>query len=207
MSRQRHATTNPASRVRAVALCGLAALLIAGCSKPSDPATPGATVNTDVNNVFAMLMQRPNIDEAAQQYQQMDNELRQALSQAIPVLASWHVGSEGGQTSCASDYPGIDFDGQTRAFPSNVVNGNLPDTDYEKALGIIGLTAQKYGFTPQPQRLHDTPGSHDAVFHNVHDDGEISFGTAANTSLRVSLGCHLTAEAKQRGHPSPSPTY
>lgn len=62
--------------------------------------------------------------------------------------------------------------------------------------------AQKDGFNPQPQRLHDAPGSHDAVFHNVHDDGEISFGTAQNTSLSASIGCHLTAEAKRRGAPS-----
>jgi hypothetical protein len=41
----------------------------------------------------------------------------------------------------------------------------------------------------------------------VHDDGEISFGTALNTSLRLSIGCHLTAEAKKRATPKPSPTY
>src|SRR5207244_1008489 len=98
------------------------------------------------------------------------------------------------------------FRREIRHLPDHVVAGNLPDADYEKALGIIGSVAAKYGFTPQPQRLHDAPGSHDAVFHNVHDAGEISSGTALNTSFGVSLGCHLMAEAKKRGHPSSTPT-
>jgi hypothetical protein len=41
-------------------------------------------------------------------------------------------------------------------------------------------------------------GSHDAIFHNVHDDGAISVGTDKNSSL----GCHLTAEAKRRAGPA-----
>jgi hypothetical protein len=188
---------------RSAGLLAAALLLIgtAACGTSDDSPIPGGNVNADIKTVFAMLMQRPDVDQAAQQYQQLDTDLRQALSGAIPALASWQAGSEGSQASCAGDYPGIDFDGQTRSLPSHVVPGTLPDADYEKALNTIGLVAQKYGFTPQPQRLHDAPGSHDAMFHNVHDDGEISFGTALNTSLRVELGCHLTLEAKKRGTP------
>jgi hypothetical protein len=174
----------------------------AACGNTDDPPISGADVNADTGKVFATLMQRPDIDQAAEQYQRMDADLRQALSQAVPALAAWRQGSEGSQASCGSDYPGIGFDGQTRSLPSNVVSGTLSDADYEKALETIGSFAQQYGFTVQPQRLHDSPGSHDAVFHNVHDDGEISFGTAQNTSLRVKLGCHLTTEAKKRGAPT-----
>ncbi|MTD53647.1 hypothetical protein GKO32_06560 [Amycolatopsis sp. RM579] len=163
-------------------------------------------MNTDLDSVFAMLMQRPDIDEATRHYQQLDNELLQALSQAIPSLSPWQGDDDGSGSSCGGDYPGIDFDGDTYSFPSHFVTGNLPDADYEKALEVIGSVAQRYGFAPRPQRLHDAPGSHDAMFHNVNDDGEISFGTALNTSLRVSLGCHLTVEAKKRGHPSSTGT-
>jgi hypothetical protein len=84
------------------------------------------------------------------------------------------------------------------------VTGNLADDKYEQALKIIGSVAVKYGFTAQAQRLHDSPGSHDAMFHNVHDDGGISFGTAINTSIGMSIACHLTAAAKKRGHPAPT---
>jgi hypothetical protein len=83
-----------------------------------------------------------------------------------------------------------------------VVAGNLPDADYEKALTIIGTIAQRHGFDPRPQRLHDAPGSHDAVFHNTTDEGEISFGTGLNTGLGLSMSCHLMPAAKKRGTPS-----
>lgn len=37
------------------------------------------------------------------------------------------------------------------------------------------------------------------MFHNVNDDGAIRFGTAKNTLVGISIGCHLTADAKKRG--------
>lgn len=85
------------------------------------------------------------------------------------------------------------------------MSGNLPDPDYEKALTVIGTIAQRYGFDPRPQRLHDAPGSHDAVFHNRTDEGAISFGAALNTSLGLELGCHLLPAAKKRGTPPTTP--
>jgi len=156
----------------------------------------------DVDDSFAVLMQRPDIDEAARQYQQLQQELVQALSAAIPALAGWQPATDGGRSSCGSEYPGVGFDGVILHLADVGVPGKLADADYERALTIIGTTAQKYGFDPRPQRVHDEPGSHDAFFHNVHDDGAISFGTAKNTSLGLDLGCHLTAEAKRRGSPS-----
>ncbi|MEW2499192.1 LppA family lipoprotein [Amycolatopsis sp. NPDC047767] len=176
----------------------------AACGATDD--SSGGNVNADTAKTFAALMQRPNIEDATQQYLAIDTELRQSLSREIASLKTWTNGSEGSRASCAADYPGIDADGVTASLASHIVAGNLPDSDYEKALTVIGTVAQKYGFTPQPQRLHDSPGSHDAIFHNTHDDGEISFGTAQNTSLRINLGCHLTAAAKKRGTPAPAPT-
>jgi len=93
-------------------------------------------------------------------------------------------------------------DGETGGLPNYVVDGNLPDDKYERALQIIGTTAQKYGFTPSPQRMHDSTGEHDTLFHNAADSSVIDFGTAKNTVLGVSIGCHLSGEAKKRGTPS-----
>jgi Lipoprotein confined to pathogenic Mycobacterium len=192
--------TRLASRVRSVALLGLVPLLIAGCS--GDNPFSGGNVNTDPKAVFAKFMKLPDFDQATQQYQQMSVDIRTALSAGLPELASWTMAGEQSRAACGSDYPTMSNDGETGGLPDYVVYGNLPDDKYERALPIIGAAAQKYGFTPAPQRLHDAAGSHDAVFHNVADSSFIDFGTAKNTVLGVSIGCHLTAEAKKRGSPS-----
>jgi hypothetical protein len=155
---------------------------------------------TDSNAVFDTLMQRPDIDKAAEQYGQMAVELRAELSTAIPTLKPWEQSEGQLRSACGNDYPGITADGETRDLPTYLATTGLTDTQWEKALSAIGTVAQRYGFDPKPQRLHDAPGDHDAVFHNVHDDGSITLGTAKNTVLGVSLDCHLTAASKQRGH-------
>ena len=48
--------------------------------------------------------------------------------------------------------------------------------------------------------------SHEIVFHDQYK-AELNVGTAVNTTLLLRTGCHLTAEAKKRGSPAPTPTY
>lgn len=195
------------ARTALVTVVTVAALAAAGCGRPDGPSEPGANVNADPNSVFSQLMRRPDIDQATRRYEQLGADLRQALTEAIPTLSPWVQDGDTMNAGCGADYPGIGWDGVTRDLPGYVVAGNLPDDKYEQALQIVGSVAEKYGFNPSPQRLHDAPGSHDAMFHNVHDDGGIFFGTAKNTTFSLSIGCHLTAAAKKRGHLSPPPTY
>jgi hypothetical protein len=182
-------------------LAGITALVLTGCDNPS---TQGAAVNGDPSTVFATLMQRPDIDKAAQQYQQMSIELRAALTTAIPTLASWSQAEGELNSACGSDYPGIGFNGQTRDLPTYVVAVAVTDAQWEQALNTVGQVAAKYGFDPRPQRLHDAPGNHDAIFHNVHDDGSITLDTEKQMVLGVSIACHLTAAAKKLGHLPPT---
>lgn len=191
-----HLTRN----TRRAVLLGVAALVIAGCGTRPDPFTPGAPVNSNPNTVFATLMQRPDIDQATRQYEQMGADIRHGLGAQIPELATWTATGETSNAACGNNYPGIGPDGQVRDLPDYVVPGKLPDDKYEQALSIIGATVQNYGFSPTPQRLHDAPGSHDTAFHNAHDDSTIRFGTDKNTLLGISVGCHLTVAAKNRGH-------
>jgi hypothetical protein len=44
--------------------------------------------------------------------------------------------------------------------------------------------------------------SHEIVFHDQYK-AELNVGTAVNTTLLVRTGCHLTAEATERGSPAP----
>jgi hypothetical protein len=189
-------------RVRDVALIGLIPLLIAGCGGGGNPFSAGGNMNTDSQAVFVKLMQLPDFDQVTQQYQQMLTEIRQSLSAGVPELSPWTQAGEVSRAACGSDFPTMSDDGETGGLPNYVVDGNLPDDKYEQALQIIGTTAQKYGFTPSPQRMHDSIGEHDTLFHNTADSSVIDFGTAKNTVLGVSIGCHLRAEAKKRGTPS-----
>jgi putative hemolysin len=181
------------------------ALVLAGCSSPDNPSADGGSVNQDPNTLFSELMKRPDSTQATQQYQQMNTELLAALSSAIPSLPQWTQKQGEGTAACGSDYPGIGDNGQTVDLPTYVAQGGVTDAEWEVALTTIGRVAAKYGFDATPQRLHDEPGDHDAVFHNVQDDGSITLDTAQNLVFGVSLGCHLTTVAKQRGHLSSTP--
>lgn len=204
LSQQRHDHLRLTGRIWLLALVMLGTV---GCEGPRDPVVPGASMAENLNSIFARIMQRPDIDEASRNYEQMGAEIREALSTQAPELASWTTDGDTSDAACGDDYPGLGSDGRTRDLPDYTVSGNLPDDKYEQALVIIGATVQKYGFSSTPQRLHDAPGSHDAVFHSVLDDGTVRFGTDKNTLLGLSLGCHLTAQAKQRGRPSAEPTH
>lgn len=133
---------------------------------------------SDTESVFNTLMKRPDIDHAYAQYKRMDDEIREALSGKVSGLHKWEAfNRESVASGCGSDYPGLGADGQSGSLTAWHADGGISDQDYEHALKIIGSVAQRYGFNPVPQRLHDSTGSHDAVFHKTSDGGEISFGT------------------------------
>lgn len=160
---------------------------------------------SDTESVFNTLMKRPDINQAHAQYKRMDDEIREALSDKVSGLQNWEVfNRESVASGCGSDYPGLGADGESGSLTAWHVDGAISDQKYEQALNIIGSVAQRYGFNPAPQRLHDSAGSHDAVFHKTNEGGQISFGTEKNTTLRTSIECHLTPESKKRGHPSGS---
>ncbi|WP_406638763.1 LppA family lipoprotein [Amycolatopsis sp. WGS_07] len=161
------------TRTPAFLAVALLALALAGCSVEKSP-FPGDKVDRDPEEVWAALMRLPDSDQARQQYRQLDAELRQALTAAIPKLSPWKLSENnpGSRAACGARFPGVGNDGESESLGDHRVPGNLPDADYEKALTIIGTVAQRYGFDPRPQRLHDAPGSHDAMFHNIADEGE-----------------------------------
>lgn len=111
------------------------------------------------------------------------------------------------RAGCGADHPKLDSAAETLHLENHVVSGTLSDADYEQALAVVGPVVAKYGFNASPQRLHDTPGSHDAFFHNYQDGSSIQFGSHVNTVFGISIGCHLTAETKRLGHVPPKPTY
>lgn len=192
-------------RAKGVVVVLLSISFLTGCVN-TDPFTAGAPMgNDDTETVFNKLMRLPDIEQAKAQYAKMSDELRRALTASFPQLRHWQPDGEEASSACGNDYPGIESDGKEWDLLSYFVSRvKLSDSDYERALRLIGDVAHEYGFSRQPQRMHDGPEGHDAVFHNLADASSITFGSAKNTLIGVTIGCHLTPEAKRRGHPSGS---
>lgn len=187
------------------AAAAAAILLLSACGTSNDPLAPGTSVNADTS--LTELMKLPDIDQAARQYQQMATEVQTALGTQVSALKQWNVTDKPIRAACGADHPNLGSAAETLRLENHVAPGTLSDADYEKALAAIGPVVTKYGFTASPQRLHDTPGSHDAFFHNYKDGSSLQFGSHVNTVFSTSIGCHLTAETKKLGHIPPTPSY
>ncbi|WP_157183259.1 LppA family lipoprotein [Sciscionella marina] len=175
-------------------------LTIVGCGAVTDDPPSNGVDMQHPDEAFAKLAKLPSIDEAVQQYEQLGSQIRQELSQEIPDLTAWKDSQDSvGGSGCFNEE-----DGEKRHLPDYVVQKGVTDQQYEQALQIIGKMAKPIGFGDKPQRFHDSPGKHDSSFFNPRDNTTISFGTGKATVLQISVGCHLTPEAKKRGHPSES---
>jgi hypothetical protein len=83
--------------------------------------------------------------------------------------------------------------------------GNLPDGKWESAVAAVAEIARPYGFG-EPKVVVNRPSDHEVSFRDGHG-AEMLFGTAKNTILSLTTGCHLTVAAHQRGTPTPRPSY
>ena len=151
-----------------------------------------------MNNAFTELMKRPDIEQAMTTYTEMTAKIRDAL--AAEFGRTWDQDDDLSGGGCESDFPGVDADGETRILPRWDSPGNLPDDQWARAEATVGKIAATYGFHPEPEILVNRPGDHEVVYRKP-DGARITFGTAVNTPLSVATGCHLTAEAHQRGTP------
>ncbi|MFC4086250.1 LppA family lipoprotein [Amycolatopsis samaneae] len=174
----------------------IATLLAGGCS------TEGPTVP----DTYTKLMRRPDIDQAQATYTEMLTAIRDRLTAEFG--RTWEQRGDLSGAACLNDYPGLNADGESRTLPRWLSPGNLPDNQWARAQTLLGEIATKYGFQPTPTIRVDKPGEHDVVYHKrdgLPDETLLYFGTAKNTDISVSTGCHLTADAHRRGGPAPSP--
>jgi hypothetical protein len=151
-----------------------------------------------VNEAFTELMKRSDIDQAMATYDDMTTKIRDKLTTELG--RTWEQNDYLSGGGCESDFPGIGADGSTLNLPRWDSPGNLPDDQWDRAEKLVGEVGGAYGFHPKPAIIVNRPGDHDVVFRKP-DGASIRFGTAVNTTLAVATGCHLTAEAHQRGGP------
>ncbi|WP_246258127.1 LppA family lipoprotein [Amycolatopsis anabasis] len=168
--------------------CALAVALT-GCGS-------GEPKGDAMNAQFAELRKRPDIEQAESAYQGMLTEIRDRLVREVGIAAWQPPGEPVSASGYVGDLSAIGRDGEIRRYSSGISPGNLPDAEWARAVALVRETAQRQGFG-EPAVVGDRPGDHEVSFPHPSCT-ELLFGTAANTTLSLSTGCHLTAEAHRR---------
>ncbi|MGH3909156.1 MAG: LppA family lipoprotein [Pseudonocardiaceae bacterium] len=137
-----------------------------------------------MDDKLATLAQRPTIEDIRATYEQMQPRLRDRLSAEVGPM-HW-VNREN-----FSGAGGVD--GQVLTLDSWLSRGNLPDSRWDDAVRIVAEVTGEYGFGP-PQVVVNRPSDHEITGFDPYG-AKYLFGTAANTVLMVSTGCHLPANA------------
>ena len=156
-----------------------------------------------MSEAFAELMKRPDITQVQADYQSMFETIRERLVAEVGV-ARWVPDREPiSGAGCGGGFSHLD--GKTRGMDAGTSPGNLPDAKWDQAVAIVAEVAGKHGFGA-PKVIVNRPNDHEVSFRDPYN-GELLFGTGANTILAVSTGCHLSAEAHQRGTYQPPNQY
>ena len=185
------------TRASNVAVSMVMLLVVSGCDIT-------AKESEDVNQAFAALMKRPNLTQVDADYQSMFQTIRGRLVSEVGV-AAWVPDEEPvSGSSCGGNVSNLEG-AEVRRYDAGMSPGNLPDAAWDRALAIVTNVAGQHGFGA-PKVIVSGPNDHEVSFSSTYN-GELLFGTGANTILGGSTGCHLTQEAHQRGTPMPPKKY
>jgi len=88
---------------------------------------------------------------------------------------------------------------EVRRFDAGMSPGSLPDASWDQAVAIVADVAGQHCFGA-PRVIVIGPSDHEVWLRDRYN-GELLFGTGANTILGASSGCDLTEEAHQRAKP------
>ncbi|MEP7034422.1 MAG: LppA family lipoprotein [Actinomycetota bacterium] len=190
-------TRFPVTKVLTAAAITLILLLVWGCSLADKE-------SEDMNQAFEALMKRPNLSQVDADYQSMFKTIRERLVAEVGV-AQWVPDDEPmSGSSCGGGISNLEG-AEVRRYDAGMSPGNLPDAAWDRAVAIVTDVAGHYGFGA-PRVIVSGPSDHEVSFRNTYN-GELLFGTGANTILGGSTGCHLTQAAHLRGIPAPPRKY
>ncbi|EIE99182.1 LppA family lipoprotein [Saccharomonospora glauca] len=159
-----------------------------------------------MNPLFDELLGRPDIETVQRDYLALLDLIRDrlvsdfgiapfVLDAAEPVTGS----------ACPGEFSTV-REAEVRHIAASRSPGNLPDEAWPRAVELVTELAAEKGFT-DPRTVVDRPGDHEVALYDQYG-AELIFGTAKNTIISLSTGCHLTSEAHRRGTPAPEePLY
>ncbi|MFF0146172.1 putative LppA-like lipoprotein [Amycolatopsis sulphurea] len=152
---------------------------------------------------FTELMTRPTITEMVARYEQMRGEIRTQLTRDLGVTQWAEQPGSSNYTGCAREFPDVNVQDVQKQHPATWYSPTpISPENWEKAKGTVSSVARRYGFDKTALVID----SANNLQFDLNDKyrSELSFGSAKNTILALTTGCHLTAAAKQRGEPSPA---
>lgn len=139
----------------------------------------------------SLLHQRPSIEEISERYEQMQQRLLDRLNTEVGPL-SWAMSDPVSRAGC-TEFPDV-FDAESRVLESWRAPGNLPDDQWPLAVEIVQEITVEYGFG-EPEIIVNRSGDHEIIGNDQYG-AVYQFGTAADTVLMITTGCHLLAAAK-----------
>lgn len=145
----------------------------------------------------AELMQRPDIDEISRKYEQMRTEVADKLTQELAIPPWDIVDGRSSEAGCGSEFPDLGLEGRIRSLDTLATKASTPDDKWERAVEITASVVGKNGFGPG-KPIVDRHGQHTVEFTDNYG-GRLVFATQVHTILSIRTGCHLTAEAHERG--------
>jgi Lipoprotein confined to pathogenic Mycobacterium len=185
------------TRVSRAAASMVMLLMVAGCSTTLKE-------SEHMNEAFDTLMKRPNLTQVDADYQSMFSTIRARLVSEVGV-AEWVPDDDPiSGSACGGRISNLEG-AEVRRYDAGMSPGNLPDAAWDRAVAIVTDVSGQHGFGA-PKVIVSGPSDHEVSFRNTYN-GELLFGTGANTILGGSTGCHLTQEAHQRGTPMPPKKY
>lgn len=157
-----------------------------------------------MSDAFDALMKRPNLTQIDADYQEMFGVIRDRLISEVGV-AAWVPDDEPvSGSSCGGGISNLQG-AEIRRYDAGMSPGNLPDAGWDQAVEIVTEVAGAHGFGPA-KVVTSGPSDHEVSFRDTYN-GQLLFGTGANTILGASTGCHLTEEAHERGTYVPPKEY
>jgi len=147
--------------------------------------------------LFDELTRRPDIDVVDTRYRGMLAAVRDKLVVELGIHPWIPSGNSVNASIGSGPFARLGGDGEIRRYTSGISPGNVSDADWPRATAIVAELASQYGFAA-PTTVVDRPGDHEVSFPGEYG-GELLLGTAVNTTLSLTTGCHLTREAYLRG--------
>ncbi|GAA5104619.1 LppA family lipoprotein [Haloechinothrix salitolerans] len=172
-------------------------LAVGGCdTRPSED---------DAHEMFQQLMERPDIETVQADYLALLERIRTRLVDELGIEPFIPDEEPVSGAACPGDLSEVK-EAEVRFYPSAYSPDDISDADWPRAVALVTDTISKHGFG-EPRTVVDREGDHEVAIYDSYG-AELIFGTAENTIVGLSTGCHLSREAHQRGTPEPEePLY
>lgn len=165
-----------------------AALAVGGC---------GGSVSRDTEREMTNET-RPAMEQILAEYEQMEEEVFATLEAELGAKP-WGRAPNDDIGPVRSGCVVSDLKGETVARAVQSFAGAYASADWDRAVEIVQRVGERHGFTELATIVH-TETDVEVVGADQYG-GRYVFGMAVNTVFSISTGCHVWAQAPEKGSP------